>query len=230
MSDLRRDHAIVLRVIPFSETSLIITAFAREHGKLGLMAKGARRKVKNGTALAIEPGYEIEIVWSHKHSRELQLVREWSLVNSHFDMRASLEALVCTHATIERLLRCLSDDDPHPDLYLAAAQALSMYESRQSTRLPILWKFELVLLAQLGFAPTDKELATLKQATLNSESVAVLRRLNSSTFDVASRLRTSVTAEREITRWIATYFAEHMSFPLNTRAQEALRWARQQSI
>ncbi|MBK6765948.1 MAG: DNA repair protein RecO [bacterium] len=230
MSDLRRDQAIVLRVIPFSETSQILTVFARQHGKLGLMAKGARRKVKNGTALAIEPGYEIEIVWSHKQSRDLQLVREMSLLNSHFDFRASLESLVCAQATIELILRCLTDDDPHPELFDAARQTFTQYESRSTPRLPILWKFELVLLAQLGFAPTDKELATLKQAVLNPESVAVLRKLNSSSFDVAARLRTSPSAEREITRWLATYFAEHMAFPLNSRAQDALRWARLPSI
>ncbi|MCH8921777.1 MAG: recombination protein O N-terminal domain-containing protein, partial [Planctomycetes bacterium] len=35
--------AWVLQVVPFSETSSILTLFTRDFGKLGAMAKGARR-------------------------------------------------------------------------------------------------------------------------------------------------------------------------------------------
>lgn len=226
MSDLLRDQGVVLRVIPFSETSLILTVFTKQRGKVGLMAKGARRKVKNGTTLTLEPCYEIEAVWAHKETRELQLVREFSLVNSHFGVRDSLESFVYAHAVIELLLRCVTDDDPHPDLFMAASQTLKMCETRATAKLPVLWKFELILLSQLGFAPTDKELTTLRQATLNAESMAVLRKLNDSSFEIAARLRTSQAAEREITRWFSVYFSEHLAFPLNARSQEALRWAR----
>ena len=35
--------AIVLRTVEFSETSLVVTLFTREFGKIGALAKGARR-------------------------------------------------------------------------------------------------------------------------------------------------------------------------------------------
>ena len=38
-----KSDAIVLRTIEFSETSLVVTLFTREFGKLGVLAKGARR-------------------------------------------------------------------------------------------------------------------------------------------------------------------------------------------
>lgn len=66
----------MLRCIPYSETSLILTVFTAQYGKLGLMFKGGRRKVKNGTSLVLKPGYEVKVIWSYKTTRELQLVRK----------------------------------------------------------------------------------------------------------------------------------------------------------
>lgn len=37
------DLAFVLHTIAWRETSLIVEVFTREHGRLGLIAKGARR-------------------------------------------------------------------------------------------------------------------------------------------------------------------------------------------
>lgn len=226
MSDLIRDSAIILRTTPFGETSLILTVFTEWHGKIGLMAKGARRKVKTGTALAIEPGYEFEIVWAHKSSRDLQLVREMSLVRSHYGIRQSLLATVIASATIELLLRTQSEDDPHPEIHSAVSHLLSTCESEATTRWPVFWKFHLILLSQLGFAVSEPFESANTSSKLSIESLAVLRKLLSSDFEVAGRLRTSLTAEREITQWLSSYLSLHLHISTHLRSLEALRWVR----
>lgn len=226
MSELVRDAAIVLRTTPYSETSLILTVFSGRHGRIGLMAKGARRKIKNGSILVIEPGYEIEFVWAHKSSRDLQIVREMSLLNPHFGIRQSLEATVIASAAIELLLRTQNDDDPHPELFLAASRLLAACESPATARWPIYWKFHLVLLSQLGFAVGNPEAFVKAQFKLSGESIALLRKLVSSDFEIAARLRASLTAEREVTRWLALYLSDHLHIPAQPRSLEALRWVR----
>ena len=46
--------AIVLRTVNYSETSIIVTLFSKESGKIALMAKGAR-KPKSPFAAQLEP-------------------------------------------------------------------------------------------------------------------------------------------------------------------------------
>jgi len=227
VKDIVRDSAIVLRVTPFSETSLILTVFSKQNGKVGLLAKGARRKVKNGSALVLEPGYEMEFVWLYKGSRDLQIVRESSLINSHFGIRGSLESTILACTCIELLQRTQSDDDPHPDLYLAASRLLTACESLSTARWPVYWKFHLILLSQLGFALHDPIESKFASAKLSAESLAVLRKLAKSDFDVAQRLRTSPAAEREITRWLTLYLSGHLHIPAQSRSLDAMRWARQ---
>ncbi len=226
MSELIRDPAIVLRTTPFSETSLILTVFTEHHGRIGLMAKGARRKVKNGSALVLEPGYEMEFVWAHKSSRDLQIVRESSLLNPHFGIRQSLEAIVIASSAIELLLRTQSDDDPHPELFCATARLLDACESAASARWPVFWKFHLVLLSQLGFAVGDPGDFTKLPFKLSGESLALIRKINNSDFAMAARLRTTAAAEREVTRWLAHYLSEHLLIPAQPRSLDALRWIR----
>ena len=38
-----KSRAIVLRLVEFSETSLVVTLYTRDFGKIGALAKGARR-------------------------------------------------------------------------------------------------------------------------------------------------------------------------------------------
>lgn len=226
VTDIRKDTAIVLRTVPYSETSLILTLFSAKHGRVSLMAKGARRRHKNGSALAIEPGYELEVVWSAKSSREVQLARELALVNSHWGMRKSLESMVLCSAVIELLLQTTSEDDPHPELYKAAEICLQQFEASRSPNWTTFWKFYLVLLNQLGFAVNDRVIESGVPFSLSVESTAVLKKVSSSGFDVASRIRTSIRAESEIFHWLTKYASEHLPVVVHSRSISALKWVR----
>ena len=67
---LDKDIAICLRKTDFSETSQVVTFFTRDAGKLGAMAKGARRK-KSSFDGAIELFTYGEIVYSQKESAKM---------------------------------------------------------------------------------------------------------------------------------------------------------------
>jgi len=57
-----RDHALLLRRIPYSETSLICHFLTPEYGRVSLMAKGARR-AKSPFRAALAPLYPLSITW-----------------------------------------------------------------------------------------------------------------------------------------------------------------------
>lgn len=56
------DHALLLRRIPFSDTSLVCHFLTRQHGRVALMARGARR-AKSPFRGALEPLYTLSIRW-----------------------------------------------------------------------------------------------------------------------------------------------------------------------
>ena len=61
MAELR-DEALLLRRIPFSETSLICHFLTAQHGRIALMARGARRP-KSPFRATLEPLHTLAIHW-----------------------------------------------------------------------------------------------------------------------------------------------------------------------
>jgi len=57
-----RDDALLLRRIPFSDTSLICHFLTAEHGRITVMARGARRPKSNFRA-SLEPLHDLQISW-----------------------------------------------------------------------------------------------------------------------------------------------------------------------
>ena len=84
MTKRRADHepGFVLHSYPYKETSLIVEAFTRRFGRLGLLARGARRprSAMRGTLLAFHP---LALSWSA--SAELGNLRavEWARSEEH---------------------------------------------------------------------------------------------------------------------------------------------------
>ncbi len=75
----RKATAIVLRTVEFSETSLILTLFTREFGKVRGLAKGARR-LKSAFESALDLLALCRIVFLRKSSEALDLLTEAKLL------------------------------------------------------------------------------------------------------------------------------------------------------
>lgn len=139
------EPAFVLHSYPFRETSLVVEAFSRNFGRIGLVAKGARRPKSNlrGLLLAFQP---LLLSWSGKAELRTLMRAEWQ------GGQAPLTglALICGFYLNELLLKFLARDDPHERLYEYYQDCLgALSEGRE---LPaVLRRFELRLLMELGY-------------------------------------------------------------------------------
>jgi DNA repair protein RecO (recombination protein O) len=138
--------AYLLHAYPFSETSLIVEAFTRDHGRMSLLARGARRprSVLRGTLLAFQP---LELGWFGGGEVKTLAKAEWvggtPLLRGH--------GLLLGYYLNELLLKLLPREDAHLalfDAYAAALQALAGGASDAAE----LRRFEKALLKELGYA------------------------------------------------------------------------------
>jgi DNA repair protein RecO (recombination protein O) len=149
--------AIVIRVIEFSETSCIVTLFTRDFGKIGAIAKGARRP-KSPFESALDLLAVCRIVFLHKSSESLDLLTEAKLERRFRTATRDLSRLYAAYYVAE-LLRDLTDTgDPHPELYDAADQALQDLEGPAEVARVVL-RFEMTALRLLGHLPALRECA-----------------------------------------------------------------------
>src|ERR1051325_2178758 len=73
-----KTQAIVLKVVEFSETSCVLTLFTEDFGKIGALAKGARRP-KSPFEGALDLLALVRIVFLHKSSDALDRLTEAKL-------------------------------------------------------------------------------------------------------------------------------------------------------
>ena len=144
--------AIVIRVVEFSETSCVVTLFTREFGKIGALAKGARRP-KSPFESALDLLAVCRIVFLHKSSEALDLLTEAKLERRFRSATRSLSRLYAGYYVAELLRELTDTGDPHPALYDAADQAL--WELDDNTEvLRVVLRFELTALSLLGHVPS----------------------------------------------------------------------------
>lgn len=143
--------AIVLRTVPFSETSLIVTLFTREFGKVGALAKGARRP-KGPFESALDLLAVCRIVFIRKNHDVLDLLTEAKLERRFRASSRDLVRLYAGYYVAELLAELTDTHDPHPELFDAAERTLLALDGDASPASVVLW-FELQTLMHVGHAP-----------------------------------------------------------------------------
>lgn len=143
--------AIVLRVVEFSETSVVVTLFTQQFGKISALAKGARRP-KGPFESALDVLAMIRIVFLHKSSESLDLLTEAKLERRFRSASQDLGRLYAGYYVAELLQEMTDRGDPHPALFQAADEALVSIDAGELLPAVIL-RFELRALQDLGHMP-----------------------------------------------------------------------------
>jgi DNA repair protein RecO (recombination protein O) len=144
----------VLHSYPYKETSLIVEAFTRRYGRVGLLARGARRprSAMRGVLLAFRP---LRLSWSASAELGTLLAADWG----GGQKALCGTGLMCGFYINELLLRLLPRDDPHEALFDAYGAALSRLAEGEA-QAAVLRSFERRMLAELGYAPVlDRDAA-----------------------------------------------------------------------
>ena len=140
--------AYVLHLHPYSETSLVVDLFTREHGRVPLLARGARRprSAMRGVLMSFQP---LELGWFGGGEVKTLAKAEWLGGMPLLGGRC----LLLGYYLNELLLKMLPREDAHVALFEAYAAALRALAAG-SDDAPELRRFEKTLLKELGYGLT----------------------------------------------------------------------------
>lgn len=152
---------LVLHAIAWRETSLIIEVFTRDHGRLGLVARGARRP-RSALRGLLQPFQPLDLRWSGKGELRNLIGAEWV---GGLPMLSGPSIMPGFYLN-ELMVKLLPREDAHPALfddYLATLGLLGRQPEDTSLTEPVLRRFECNLLREMGYAPRfDCETASLE--------------------------------------------------------------------
>ncbi|MDR6445882.1 DNA repair protein RecO (recombination protein O) [Paraburkholderia terricola] len=138
--------AFVLHSYPYRETSLIIDVLSRDHGRLALVAKGAKRphSALRGVLQTFQP---LALSWSGKSEVRTLTGAEW--VGGMLPLTGG--ALLCGFYVNELLVKFCAREDPHPQLFHHYVVTMTRL-AHDEPPVQVLRSFERVLLRETGYA------------------------------------------------------------------------------
>jgi DNA repair protein RecO (recombination protein O) len=143
------EPAFVLHRYDWSESSLILEVFTRHHGRVALVAKGAKRPSSSFRPVLL-PLQPLRLAFGG--DAEIRTLKGAEWVGGQ--VMPTGDALLSGYYANELLLRLLARDDPHPRLFDAYAQLVHVLASEHGEALqPALRAFELLLLREAGVLP-----------------------------------------------------------------------------
>jgi len=136
----------ILHRRPYRETSMLLDVFSRDYGRVGLIAKGAKRK-HSVVAGLLQPFQRLQIAWSGKGELMTMTAVEpdtiaYSLKNKKF---------IAGFYVNELIIRMLHQHEAHMDLFFAYDATLSALADPERNEQETLRIFEKRLLKSIGY-------------------------------------------------------------------------------
>jgi DNA repair protein RecO (recombination protein O) len=152
-----RTEAIVLRSVPYSETSLIVTLYTRVMGSVTVMAKGAR-STRSKFGSAVQPMSYVQCVFYFKPSRTVQTLSECSHVVMFRNIGQDLTRLTTGMCIVEAARSMLPDPEANPAAFGLLLLALKTLDTDHPHVRNLCPYFQIRLASMLGFEPSvEKE-------------------------------------------------------------------------
>ena len=149
------DRGYVLHTYAYRETSLILQVWTEKHGRLGIVAKGARRPRSASRSLLL-PFQPLVLDWFGRS--ELKTLKTAEPAGPATPLAG--QSLLSAFYLNELLLKLTTREDPHEGLFAAYDEAIASLRTLSREKAasigpaiePILRRFELRLLQELGYA------------------------------------------------------------------------------
>ncbi|MBU0605579.1 MAG: DNA repair protein RecO [Candidatus Omnitrophica bacterium] len=239
---IQKSDGILLRRQDLRETSILLTFYTRDFGKI----KGIVRGVRGPRAIFGGGAYELfaldEIIFYERKGGEIFTISQCDLLNYFNPIRASLEKLSYASYIVELLDSVTGLSDKNSEVFDLALNSITLLAGHSSSR-RVARIFEIKLLSLLGLMPNFEECANCGSAAgiqprfslrhgglickkcLDADRMAVsilpgtvkfMEHIRSSSFERAAMVKVSVDVGRELERLLRRYLDYHVERRLKT--------------
>lgn len=161
---MQTTRAILIRMHPLTDTSLIVHWLTQEHGLVRTVAKGARRP-KSVFCGRLDLFFGGEIQYQRAKRGDLHALREVVIDHWREGLRSSYASLLLAGYWCRLLGDVMEPEHPAPELYDLLSRALAHLEGEGPSRRALL-HFEKELVRLLGMAHESRPAADILRESL----------------------------------------------------------------
>lgn len=204
-------QGIVLRIHPLSDSSLIVHWLTQQHGRLKIVAKGARRP-KSQFRGVIDLLFEAEISFARSRRSNLHTLREVKLLEAHSNLRQDIRCLQFMAYATHLLERSTELEHPLPGIHAIFSTLLKHLEIH-STRPALVYAFEIKILNELGLAPA------LDYNRLNEHAAQLMEQLSVLNWKAITELKPSRSEAEKLSQFLVDFIQHNLEYFPKGRGQ-----------
>ncbi len=171
MSEIIKTETIVLNKINYGDTSIIVSLYTKDFGKLSGIIKGGRSS-KSKIGSAVNQLNHLEIVLYKKDSREVQLISNASIISHYPGIKEDFEKLQYALSILELLKKLTPEHETHLRLFAGTLRILSLMESSNEPALVLFGRYYLFFLTEIGYEPQFEKCISCGRSNFVNEDLA----------------------------------------------------------
>jgi DNA repair protein RecO (recombination protein O) len=170
VSEIIKDRAVVLKHYDYGESSIVAVALTRSHGKVRILAKGARRS-KSALQGVLRTGNLCEVILYFRPERGLQVLKEIETVSTFETPRGDLERLCLFQAGLEIIDRSIVEREADETVFDAFETFMRLLPEAADPW-PVFFALEIAVLKTIGSFPSTASCGRCRRH-LDGEPLAI---------------------------------------------------------
>lgn len=150
---LEKTRGIVLHTIKYSDTGIVVQFYTRKFGRISALIRGIRKKKSGKHSIMFQPMFIIDMEMYHKPSRDVQLLKEFSLSGPFYDIQTNIRKSSVALFLGEVLSSVLREESPQEDLFDFIERSMIMFDAAKDNYANFHISFLTELSGWLGFEP-----------------------------------------------------------------------------
>jgi DNA repair protein RecO (recombination protein O) len=156
MSNPKKSEAILLRKVELRETSLLLTFYTKESGKISGVIKGVRSPQPQFAGV-YEPFTLDKVTYYEKSNKDLFVISQCDLLEYFSPIRTDIERIAYAGYFIEFVDSVCQASEKNEDIFFLLRDSLEAISNKQGSLKRIARIFEIKLLNLIGLMPRLKQ-------------------------------------------------------------------------
>lgn len=209
---LLSSKGLVLKVFPYSNTSVICNIFTDQYGKLTFIVKGIR-KPKKPLLSIIQPFNLIELQYYYKKDRGIQLIKEADIVVSFEKLRNNFTTIMIGSTILNIINKVFEKEYSNEIIFRLTYKILNKLSNINHHNKLFFLFFIFHLNKQLGFMPDMNE----NKNTINTNGVLFLKQINETHIDKLLNINIDSNTLKKTYNFLIFFMRHHIHSMANIK-------------
>lgn len=154
---LHKTKGIILHQIKYTDSGVIAQFYTSDFGRQAIMIKGMRSRKSGKHNVLFQPMSILDLVFYHRESREIQMLREFSVSYSPIDIYCDVKKSCMALFIAEVLTAVLREETPNNELFGFIEDSIIYLDKCKSGCINFHIAFLSALSSYLGFEPAVRK-------------------------------------------------------------------------